>query len=102
LPNVPAIPELATTDEGRQVLRAAASTGEIGRAIITTPGVPPERLAALRAAFRAMLADPEFLAECKKRQLMVGGAGGEELDALVRETLALPRQLLDKIGEMMK
>src|SRR3984957_20258182 len=102
LPNVPTIPELALSDEGRQVLRAAASTGEIGRAILTTPGVPPERLAALRAAFNAMLADPDFIAECRKRQLILAGATGEALDALVRETLALPRPLLDKIGEMMR
>src|ERR1700722_2765951 len=102
IPDVPTLPELALSDEGRQVLRAASSTGEIGRAIIATPGVPPERLAALRAAFRGMLADPDFIAECSKRQLMVAGATGEELDALVHETLALPRPLLDKIGEMMK
>ena len=64
--------------------------------------MPPERLAALRAAFNAMLADPDFIAECKKRQLIVAGATGEELDAMVRETLALPRPLLDKIGQMMR
>src|SRR5262249_7492919 len=98
----PTIPELALADEGRQILRAAASTGEIGRAIITTPGVPPERLAALRAAFNAMLADPDFVAECKKRQLILAGATGEALDAMVRETLGLPRAMLDKIGQMMR
>src|SRR5262249_37290997 len=62
LSGVPALPELAQSDEGRQVLRAVASTGDIGRSILTTPGVPPERLAALRSAFQAMLRDPAFLA----------------------------------------
>src|SRR5262249_15115833 len=37
LPHVPTLPELALSDEGREVLRAAASTGEIGRSILTTP-----------------------------------------------------------------
>ena len=59
LPNVPTLPELAQSDEGREVLHAAASTGEIGRSIVTTPGVPPERLALLRTAFAAML-KPNF------------------------------------------
>ncbi len=95
-------PKLALSDEGRQVLRAAASTGEIGRAIITTPGVPPERLQALRTAFAAMLADADFLAACARRNLMVEGAPGEEVDAMVRETLALPSALLQKIGQMMR
>ena len=102
LPNVPTLPELAQSDEGRLVLRAAASTAEIGRSIITTPGVPPERLAALRSAFQKMLKDPDFLAECSNRQAMVEGASGEEMDALVRETLQLSPELMTKIGEMMK
>lgn len=102
LPNVPALPELALSDEGRDVLRAAAGTGDIGRAILTTPGVPADRLHALRTAFKAMLADPDFLAECDKRKLMVEGATGEEIDGIVRETLRLPPALVEKIGQMMR
>jgi tripartite-type tricarboxylate transporter receptor subunit TctC len=102
IPNVPTLPELGLTDEGRRILRAAASTGDIGRSIITTPGVPPERVAALRTAFAAMLKDPEFIAECDHRKLPIEGATGEEVDAMVRETLALPRPVLDEIGKMMK
>jgi tripartite-type tricarboxylate transporter receptor subunit TctC len=99
---VPALPELAQSDEGRQVLRAAASTGEIGRSILTTPGVPPERLAALRSAFRAMVTDPDFIAACEKRNLMIDGAAGEEIDDVVRETLRLPQAVAEKIGQMMQ
>ncbi|MDB5532977.1 MAG: extra-cytoplasmic solute receptor [Hyphomicrobiales bacterium] len=98
---MPTLPELALTDEGREVLRAAAGTGEIGRSILTTPDVPPERLAALRAAFQAMLNDPEFLATCDKRNLMVDGATGEDMDAIVRETLQMPTEVLAKVGLMM-
>jgi len=102
IPDVPTLPELALTDEGRQVLRAAASTGDIGRSIITTPGVPAEQLAALRSAFAAMLKDPEFIAECDNRKLPIEGATGEEVDGMVRETLQLPRAVLDEIGKMMR
>ena len=89
-------------DEGRVILRAAASTGEFGRSILTTPGVPAERLVALRTAFAAMLKDPEFLAAAEKRNLMIDPATGEELDALVRETLALPQDVAVRIGKMME
>jgi tripartite-type tricarboxylate transporter receptor subunit TctC len=102
LPNTPTLPELAQSDEGRQVLHAAASTGEIGRSILTTPGVPSERLAALRSAFQAMVRDPVFLAACEKRNLMVDGAAGEEIDEVVRETLRLPPEVAEKIGQMMQ
>ncbi len=102
LPNVPTLPELATSDEGREVLRAVASTGEIGRSIITTPGVPAERIAALRAAFAAMLKDPDFLAACEKRKFMVDPGTGEELDAIVQDTLRLPESVIKKVGQLME
>jgi tripartite-type tricarboxylate transporter receptor subunit TctC len=102
LPSVPTLPELAQSDEGRQVLHAAASTGEIGRSVLTTPGVPAERLAALRSAFQAMLRDPDFVAACEKRKLMVDGAAGQEIDDIVRETLLLPQAVAEKIGQMMQ
>jgi tripartite-type tricarboxylate transporter receptor subunit TctC len=102
IPHVPTLPELATSDEGRLVLRAAASTGEFGRAILTTPGVPAERLAALRTAFAAMVKDPDFLAAAEKRKLMIDPGTGEEMDALVRETLKLPQEVAVKIGKMME
>ena len=102
IPNVPALPELGLTDEGRAALRAAASTAEIGRSIITTPGVPPERLRALREAFQAMLKDPDFIAACERRNLLVDGATGEDMDALVRDTLRLPEATVGMIGEMMR
>jgi tripartite-type tricarboxylate transporter receptor subunit TctC len=101
LPNVPTLPELAVSDEGRAPLRAIAATAEIGRSIIAGPGVPPERLAALRAAFSAMLADPDFIAACNTRHLMLDPGSGEEMDAIVRETFALPQPVLATIGEML-
>jgi tripartite-type tricarboxylate transporter receptor subunit TctC len=99
---VPTIPELAQSDEGRAVLRAAASTGDVGRSILTTPGVPQERLTALRAAFQAMLSDPAFIEACEKRNLMVDGATGEEIDQIVRDTLQLPHAVAEKISQMMQ
>ena len=102
LPDVPTLPELAQSYEGREVLHAAASTGEIGRSILTTPGVPPERVAVLRTAFQAMLRDPDFLGTCEKRNLMVDGAAGEEIDEIVGATLRLPQVAAEKIGQMMQ
>jgi tripartite-type tricarboxylate transporter receptor subunit TctC len=102
LPDVPTLPELAQSYEGREVLHAAASTGEIGRSILTTPGVPLERVAVLRTAFQAMLRDPDFLGACEKRNLMVDGAAGEEIDEIVGATLRLPQVAAEKIGQMMQ
>ncbi len=99
---MPTLPELAQSGEGREVLHAVASTGEIGRSILTTPEVPAERIAALRTAFQAMLKDSDFLAACEKRNLMLDGAPGEDIDEIVRETVRLPQAVAEKVGQMMK
>ena len=102
LPNVPTLPELALSDEGRAVLRVIAGTAEIGRSILTKPGVPPERLAALRAAFQEMLKDPAFLAACEKRNITIEPATGEEMDAITRETMGLPKPIAASVGKLFK
>jgi tripartite-type tricarboxylate transporter receptor subunit TctC len=102
LADVPTLPELAISDDGRQVLQAAASTGEIGRSIVTTPGIPTERLDAFRNAFRAMLVDADFVASCEKRNLMVDGASGQDIDTIVHDTLKLPKMVAEKVGQMMQ
>jgi tripartite-type tricarboxylate transporter receptor subunit TctC len=100
IPQVPTMLELATSDEGRMVMRALGSTAEIGRSIVTTPGVPPERLRALRTAFAAMVKDPEFLAAVEKRKITVDPAPGEQMDALTRDTMKLPKDVVEAIKHL--
>jgi tripartite-type tricarboxylate transporter receptor subunit TctC len=102
LEHVPTIVDLMLNDEGRQVARVIAGAGEIGRSIIVTPGVPPERLAALRMAFQAMLKDPEFLAATKARNLLFDPAGGEDMDAINRETMALPAATVSALKKLLQ
>ena len=101
LPNVPTLPELAASDEGRVILYAIAGTAEVGRSTIAGPDVPADRLAALRAAFADMLKDADFLAACEQRHFMVDAGTGEEMDAITRETLALSAEVRAKIGAML-
>ena len=99
-------PTLGNSRDRRKIVPARAGPQlpacDIGRSILTTPGVPPEQLAALRSAFEAMLRDPDFIAVCEKRNLMVDGASGAEIDEIVRATLQLPQAVAEKIGQMMQ
>src|SRR6185295_362434 len=61
LPDVPLLMELGTSEEDRQLLRVLSASTQIGRPVFTTPDAPPERVAALRRAFDAMVHDPAFL-----------------------------------------
>ncbi len=102
MPNVPTIVDLVVGDEGKAVARVVAGTAEVGRSILTTPGVPAERVAALRAAFQDMLADPDFLAACRDRNLMLDPGKGEDMDAINRETMAEPKAVVDALRALSK
>ena len=101
LPQVPTMSELVTSDDGRIVMRVLAGTAEIGRSILTTPGVPRERLAALRTAFAALLKDSDFLAATQKRRLMIDPASGEQMDAVTRETMKLPKEVVERLRKVL-
>ncbi len=102
LPQVPTLSELMLTDEGRTVAHVVAGMAEIGRSILTTPGVPEERLAALRAAFQEMLKDPDFIAACAKRNLMLDPASGQDMDAINQETMSLPKPIVEALRTLLK
>jgi tripartite-type tricarboxylate transporter receptor subunit TctC len=69
---------------------------ETGRPVAAPPGVPEDRLAALRRAFDATMKDPEFLAEAEKTKLTVGPLPGEELQKLVADLYATPPHLIER------
>jgi len=102
LPNVPTLPELGLTLEGVAFLRVVSSTAEIGRSVLTTPGVPPERLAALRQAFQDMVTDPEYIAAATQRHIEVSPASGERIDEIVREIARLPASVIDAVNALAK
>ena len=97
LPDVPTAVELARNDEERTVLRAIMNASEVGTAFFTTPGVPADRLVALRRAFDATMTDPEFVAEVQKTRVALAPITGEELQKLVAEVSNLPPGLLEKV-----
>jgi tripartite-type tricarboxylate transporter receptor subunit TctC len=102
LKDVPLVLDLArTTDERRAIEFLYAGQG-IGRPFVAPPGLPPERLAMLRNAFDATMADADFLAEARKSQLEVAPDSGEHLAALIGRIYATPRPIVEKITALIK
>ncbi|CAN0337594.1 unnamed protein product, partial [Discosporangium mesarthrocarpum] len=96
LPDVPTVAELALNAEGRAVAEFLSSSAGIGRALAVPPGVPADRIAALRAAHAATVKDPDFLAEIKKRNLDLNPADHAVVEKIVMETLATPPAVIAK------
>lgn len=96
LPDVPTLMELAKTPESKAIMELMASTTAVGRVFIAPPGVPADRVAALRRAFDATMKDPEFIAEAEKRKMDLDPMTGIEVQRIVDKTVATPPEIVAK------
>jgi hypothetical protein len=87
---VPDAATLLTTDDGRRLIALIQSVAELGRWTAGPPGISPDRLAVLRIAHAAAVADPELLAAAKKLQLPIQPMGGAAVEDAVKRLLAQP------------
>ena len=90
LPDVPLLTELGRSQAEKQVFDLLSSGIVIGRPILTTPNVPEDRVAALRAAFDKTMKDPAFLADSEKARLDIDPLSGIELQRYVEELVKIP------------
>ena len=87
-PDVPSVHDLAETAEQANVLRLFLGADEMGHPIAMPPGVPRERVEAVRNALMTMVRDPEFLADASRRNLDLLPGRHDELEKTVAEAFA--------------
>ena len=96
LPDLKLMHELTNDPEKKQILKFLSIGGSIGRSFNAPPGLPADRLAALRSSFAEMVKDPKLLADAKQEHATIGPITGEELDKLTAEALATPPKLVEE------
>jgi len=98
----PFILDLLKKPEDKQVVHTALSQLAMARPFTAPPNTPKERVAALRAAFDAMVKDPAFLADAKQQRLDITPYSGAQIDALMKEIYATPPELVAKVRAAME
>ena len=96
LPDVPMALERAASDEQRQVLRLLIAGQYVGRPFFTSPDIPADRKAALRAAFDATMKDPQFLEDAAKLDLEISPIAAGPIDAFLAELYRTPKDVVGK------
>jgi tripartite-type tricarboxylate transporter receptor subunit TctC len=86
LPDIPYAVDLATTDEGQELMAFYVSSERIGRAFIAPPETPTDRVASLRRAYDETMQDPEFLREIALSHVEFAPLTGDKLQQLVAQT----------------
>lgn len=93
---VPRAAEFARNDDERRVIELVFSQGIFGRPYVLPPGVPPERIAALRKGFVAALRSEALRAEAAKMNLDIEPIPGDDLQVLVAGLYATPPHLVEQ------
>jgi len=88
LPNVPVFLDLVKSPTQTSVVRLLQTNQMLGRSIYAPPGIPPDRLAALREAFDKTMRDPAFLARMKTAGLDVMPLPGAALEQEIDRAMA--------------
>jgi tripartite-type tricarboxylate transporter receptor subunit TctC len=106
LPDVPTIWELMneykTPEAGKRLATIILAVGQFGRPFVSTPGLPPDRAKLLQSAFKKTLTDPDFQTQAKERRLDIDPVGGDELQALAREVIAQPPEVIERMKRLLE
>jgi tripartite-type tricarboxylate transporter receptor subunit TctC len=97
LPDVPLIIDQPVKLQDKPLLQFMARAATVGRPLATTPAVPADRVAALRAAFAATIKDAEFIAAAAKEHMEIRPMSGEKLLEIIAGLLGTPLDVRDRV-----
>jgi tripartite-type tricarboxylate transporter receptor subunit TctC len=97
LPDVPLALDFAKSPEDRQVMEAFLAQKSVARPVLAPPGIPADRVQALRAAFMATAADPEFIKDAEKSRLEVSPTSGAEVERVIADITRVPPNLAERL-----
>jgi len=99
--SVPLALDLAKTTEDRQVLEVLCAPSATGYPSFLGPGVPKDRVEAIRSAYSQTMKDPEFIELLNKQSLDLDPIGAAELDDIVHRIFALPDAAVERARDLM-
>lgn len=99
LPDVPLPQEYAKNPADRQAMEVFFALKTVARPIMAAPGVPEERMRALREAFMAMARDPAFLQDAQKSGVDVDPTAGDVVQRVVQKIAATPADVAKRLAD---
>jgi tripartite-type tricarboxylate transporter receptor subunit TctC len=100
LPDIPTARELARTDDDRKLIEFSEGALTTGFPMAAPPGVPAERIKALRDAFWKTMDDKDFRAEGQKEKLEFSPKTGDELQAQILGFARTPPAILERYKKL--
>ena len=95
--DAPVVLDMTRDEAARQAMTLVFASQEMGRPVAGPPGMPADRLQAMRTAFDATMKDPAFLEEAKRQRFAIDAITGAEVDAVLARMYATPKPIIDKV-----
>jgi len=100
--DVPFINDLAKSEDDRRAIEFLYAGQGIGRPFFAPPGLAPDVLAMMRAAFNATMKDPEFIADVQQRKLTLEPENGAYMQSLLDRIYATPKPIVDRVAALLR
>jgi tripartite-type tricarboxylate transporter receptor subunit TctC len=94
--------DLVSDPQNKRVMELILMRQEAGRPFAAPPDTPPDRVAALRQAFDATLADPAFIAEAGKTRLEIDPLTGQEIATMLAKAYAAPKPIVARAAALVE
>jgi tripartite-type tricarboxylate transporter receptor subunit TctC len=101
LKSVPLLQDVVRNDDDRKVANVVSLPTALGYAHWVAPGVPSERIEALRQAYAATMKDAEFLAEAQKLNMELRPQNGTQVSTLAKRVIDTPKPVLERTAKIL-
>jgi tripartite-type tricarboxylate transporter receptor subunit TctC len=102
LSDIPSIMEFTRSEAERNIVSIIVAPTAAGRPFAAPPGIPPDRTAALRTAFKQMSGDVEFLADAAQARIEVQTMDGAEISRLLADISKTDQAILDQVKRIVE
>ncbi|MGZ3295662.1 MAG: tripartite tricarboxylate transporter substrate-binding protein, partial [Xanthobacteraceae bacterium] len=102
LAGVPSALDLVSEPGKRPILELLLLRQEMGRPIAAPPGVPAERVTALRQAFDATMKDPDFLADARRFQMEIDPLTADQIGGILAAAYGAPAQIVSRAAALVE
>ncbi|MGH6769872.1 MAG: Bug family tripartite tricarboxylate transporter substrate binding protein [Xanthobacteraceae bacterium] len=101
-PETPTLLELVSAPADKQIVQLVLDRVTLGRPVIAPPGVPADRTAMLRDAFRKAINDPELRSEADKLRLAIDPMFGEEAQQTIDSLYRTPPAVVSRLRKIVQ
>lgn len=94
--------EVVASADDKQILRLVTISGAISKPFSVGPGVPADRVLALRHAFNQTMKDPAFLEDAQKGKIDLSPKSGPRVQQLIEQALKSDPRVVARLKELLK